>query len=362
MGLLRLILALSVVAAHAGPFWPKALSGVGGDAAVEVFFVISGFYMALILSDAYKGRPTAFLVNRFLRVYPEFWLVSGMSLMFFVVFDNGWLSRFTGLPLIADGLLKVSNIAIFGSDLVMFLKVNGEQVGFGPYLESSPPLFSLLLIPQAWTLALELFFYFMAPWLVQRRTLSLLILVSVPLGLKFILAGLILQAPDPWTNRFIGFEISYFLVGILLFRYWTVRQSRQSVPRIEKNYLQPLFAVGLIVVLAPWLRTLGDNFGPFLGKYIVTAIIVASLTVLIPRLFSATKTSQLDKRLGEFSYPIYLSHILAIGLLGVLVTRISLSPAATFVSTLAIIFAVAWGVVLFARKIAPLRDRVRGLS
>jgi len=46
MGLLRLILALNVVIAHAGSLF-KIVS-VGGIIAVEVFFMISGFYMSLI--------------------------------------------------------------------------------------------------------------------------------------------------------------------------------------------------------------------------------------------------------------------------------------------------------------------------
>ena len=48
MGLLRLILAISVVIWHSSPIF--GISLVGGQAAVQAFYIISGFYMALILN------------------------------------------------------------------------------------------------------------------------------------------------------------------------------------------------------------------------------------------------------------------------------------------------------------------------
>lgn len=55
MGVLRLILAVSVILNHS----PIALAPwrplVPGDLAVQAFFVISGFYMSLVLSTKYLG-------------------------------------------------------------------------------------------------------------------------------------------------------------------------------------------------------------------------------------------------------------------------------------------------------------------
>jgi len=252
-----------------------------------------------------------------------------------------------------------SNTLIFGSDLVMFLQVNEQQVTFGPYLESTPPLFTLLLIPQAWTLALELLFYLLAPWLVRQRTFTLIFLMTISLSLKIFVVGLILQAQDPWLNRFFGFEISYFLLGILLFRYWLARRAQWTANCSHNRSVGDAIVVSLIILAAPWLRTFADSFGFFIGHYAVTLLIVLSLASLIPRLFMLTSTSKLDRKIGEFSYPVYLSHILALGLLGVLVSRIYLSPLITFVCALALIFAIAFGIVLFARRLGPIRDRVR---
>lgn len=52
MGLIRLFLALSVVVHHLGserPFW-----WVHAGVAVILFYMVSGFYMALVLNEKYR--------------------------------------------------------------------------------------------------------------------------------------------------------------------------------------------------------------------------------------------------------------------------------------------------------------------
>ncbi len=51
MGVMRFLLALSVLILHTAP--DSAFPMVGGRVAVETFFMISGFYMALILNEKY---------------------------------------------------------------------------------------------------------------------------------------------------------------------------------------------------------------------------------------------------------------------------------------------------------------------
>ena len=73
MGLLRLLLAFSVVIAHTSPVFGYV--GIGGQA-VPAFFIISGFYMNLVLSRKYmlcdNGIRT-FYFNRFIRIFPIYW-------------------------------------------------------------------------------------------------------------------------------------------------------------------------------------------------------------------------------------------------------------------------------------------------
>lgn len=360
MGVLRLVLALSVVAAHAGDYWPTALSGVGGSVAVEIFFVMSGFYMALVLSRTYAGRTKAFLLNRGLRIYPEYWLVAVGALVFGELNGANWLGQLASLPSAAIAILIVANTAIFGSSAVMFLQVNYQGVDFGPFLESNPPLFTLLLLPQAWTLAMELIFYILAPWLVRRSTCLIAVVVVALFGCKILVAGFILQLPDPWTNRFIVFELAYFLAGILLFRYWSTRKEQWTFQRAGKGSWIPLAIAGTIVLIAPWIHQFGYQYGSFVSEYLTPLILVASFAVLIPALFSATRSSKWDSRVGEFSYPVYLSHLLALGMLSALGTRVFLNSGFTFAAALVLVFSTAWVVVAFGHRLDHIRDRVRG--
>ena len=65
MGTIRLLLAISVVIAHSNPFFGQRLWE--GEIAVELFFIISGFYMALILNEKYNTteKTVIFYQNRF---------------------------------------------------------------------------------------------------------------------------------------------------------------------------------------------------------------------------------------------------------------------------------------------------------
>src|ERR1700722_8928768 len=79
MGLIRTLLALAVANFHAYNLTFASnvleLSWVNGEIAVETFFVISGFYMALILSGKYAGKSTwSFYRSRMLRLFPGYWL------------------------------------------------------------------------------------------------------------------------------------------------------------------------------------------------------------------------------------------------------------------------------------------------
>ena len=82
MGLLRLLLALSVVLYHAGLIGGYNIANQ--IIAVNAFFVISGFYMSLVLSTKYNfpNSYSLFVSNRLLRIYPIYWLVLLMTFAF----------------------------------------------------------------------------------------------------------------------------------------------------------------------------------------------------------------------------------------------------------------------------------------
>jgi len=75
VGLLRTFLALLVVGSHLGAFG-------GATFAVKAFFVISGFYMALVIDTRYYALPIAdFYASRLLRLLPTYWVVGLLTVV-----------------------------------------------------------------------------------------------------------------------------------------------------------------------------------------------------------------------------------------------------------------------------------------
>ena len=71
LGIIRFLLAMAVVLSHIGSVMGEIIFSLPhGIIAVELFFIISGFYMALILSGKYSapGKVKLFYLNRFLRL------------------------------------------------------------------------------------------------------------------------------------------------------------------------------------------------------------------------------------------------------------------------------------------------------
>ena len=82
MGTLRFILAMSVAYGHAGDFLGFPL--IPGDTAVQSFYAVSGFYMALVLNEKYRpGSSTysLFISNRFFRLFPVYATVLCLTLV-----------------------------------------------------------------------------------------------------------------------------------------------------------------------------------------------------------------------------------------------------------------------------------------
>jgi peptidoglycan/LPS O-acetylase OafA/YrhL len=75
MGLIRFLLAAAVITAHSHLYFGLPIL-TGGSDSVKLFFMISGFYIAFILleNSTYKESASKFFYNRFLRLFPLYWV------------------------------------------------------------------------------------------------------------------------------------------------------------------------------------------------------------------------------------------------------------------------------------------------
>jgi peptidoglycan/LPS O-acetylase OafA/YrhL len=313
LGVIRLLLALSVLVAHSA-FNGKLMAP--GDIAVQLFFIISGFYMAMILNTKYENHTGAFYKNRFFRLYPIYLTVVVLVLLV------GFLTRLgVGHPVnnwdsvasdLSSGVLSLgtavfltfSNITMLFQDLVMFLRLDGGNPVPGYYGDSVPPLYTYLWIPQAWSLSLEILFYALAPFLIRKKkTVGIVLALSVAVRLVLHFTG---HDSDPFSYRFFPSELSVFLLGA---GSWHLFRDHRS-PILAKNAVA--FQVGLVAVIVAW--PLLFNFND-LGRY----LFFVPFALLVPYLYDHYKDRPWDNRIGELSYPFYLTHVLALQLAALVV-------------------------------------------
>ncbi len=313
MGILRFLLAISVVIAHSAPLFGFTL--VGGQIAVQCFYIISGFYMALILNEKYTGPNSykIFITNRVLRLFPTYLLVLLLTLSLSVFFTNSTLKNYLSYSdrISITGLLYLafSNILILGQELSLFTFLNNSgtlqlTANFQNAVSQFPKLHTFLFVPQAWTVSLELYFYLLAPFLVKKRPVLIIALVagSVLLRLSLIAAGLY---GDPWNYRFFPNELALFLSGVIAYKLYRYEPFQKTAQR-------PLFPLILVSIV----------FYQFLG--FPSWLLYCALTLAIPSIFNITKGNRLDSFIGELSYPIYISHLFIIQLAKNTVSTLSL--------------------------------------
>lgn len=313
MGLFRLMLALAVVLHHTdpsnSPYW------VGPDLAVEIFFMVSGFYMALVLDRKYAGLDNyrLFLSNRLLRLVPVYWLVLlmtiGLGVLAWVVQGRpiGALAAFQEYHgALTPGTLVsliVPNLVLFGQDWLAFFGIDlaSGRLFFDPLATAAEPLTrEFMFIRQAWTLGVELTFYVIAPFLVLLSTRVLVVLLALSLLLRAWLAWGLGLTFEPWGTQFFPAELSFFLAGMLGYRAY-----RAGYVVGDGNRAMQWAVVALLVGGGMALRHLPG------GEATVVAY-VGLVVIGLPSLFHATRSNAADRWIGELSYPVYICHHLPI--------------------------------------------------
>lgn len=316
MGILRFILAITVVLAHSGSIF--GLNFVGGKIAVQAFYIISGFYMTLILNEKYIGKNNSyklFISNRFLRLYPIYWVVLFFTVGFSLVvlmFTKGdglktlarYAEYFNTMDIGSFCFLIFTNLFLFLQDAVLFLGLNttnGNLFFTANYQETTPMLYQFLFIPQAWTIGIEIAFYLIAPFIVRKKLIVVIPLILLSIGLRLLLYFGLNLTNDPWTYRFFPTELVFFLLGIVSYHLYKRLQKKD----IKTIYLKII-----------WLGILGFTILFSILKLPAKEYLyLIAFFIALPFVFILTKNWKNDSYIGELSYPIYISHMLVLTLL-----------------------------------------------
>jgi peptidoglycan/LPS O-acetylase OafA/YrhL len=342
MGALRLYLALCVVADHAGAFPFPTLSG---SQAVQLFFLISGFHMSLV-QDAYPSTR-AFWKSRFLRIFPPAWTVLALGALGSLasgllwnrwVLLHGWPGVLEHNGLAGAALAGISNVTLFFEDWIMFLTHEaGRSLGFtSDFARDAHPLYKLLVLPQMWSVGLELTFYLLVPRLWKQSTARLLALAAFCTALRVSAYACLGGTRDPWDNRFFPFELGIFLLGMASQRlgHGAKPLPRASFP-VRTTLLMAAF-VGIAGLHGAAVRLVGLSWASLAA--------IPLWAVALPTLFSTTRECSRDRLLGDLSFPVYLVHMLAIPMashLGITDARL-IGPACAAISLMLALGLWAW--------------------
>ena len=320
MGTFRFLLALSVALSHFGTVWGYHI--MNGRMAVQCFYMISGFLISLVLAHKYdpsteEGRRL-FYSNRALRIFVPYWsfclmILAANALIYLALgtrfgVDAAFAQYWPEMTLATRVYLLFSNIFILTQEWSMWLVYQGGAIA--PVWNSdlhSPHLATFQMIPQTWSISLELMFYALAPFLVRRHWLALVAIIVATYVLRAVTFA------HGWNGsgfvyRFFPFEIGLFLAGVLSHRAYAYLNSRNVV---QFRVSAVVCAVFLALVLVQQYVDRLDNH----KFYILVAL-------ALPALFEVSRRIRLDRWLGELSYPIYLAHLSVLGIGQIVVTSV----------------------------------------
>lgn len=325
MGLIRLFLAAVVAVDHiraillrGTPASPDSWItgpqlGLNAGYAVLYFYVISGFLISYALTHKYHGRLAAYATSRFVRIFSLYWPLYAIS-------------AFLAAPT-APWWQHVSALVLLGSDWI---------VAFGHYPQQYFGLFPPY-INQAWTLGAEVTFYVLAPIFLRSVRASAL-LFALSLAVRLPLTKTIGYS-ETWSLHFFPATLWLFLLGHL---------SRVGWDRFKP----PAWSgVALVAASAAVSLAAATHGGFWDDGYFYAALFLFGAG--LPGVFELTKDRAWMNWCGDLSYPLYLTHILTIGLLlvwtgaDVVLIRADRGPLPGLL-VLAVYAAAAGGVALMA--------------
>jgi peptidoglycan/LPS O-acetylase OafA/YrhL len=311
MGLFRLALAWSVLLGHSGGHGFFGLAFLDRQLAVQSFFIISGFYMALVLNEKYlgPGRYQVFVQQRFLRLYPTYFIL----LVFILAIDGAvsvighapyasiehWGKEGHVLTPASIALLVAANLLVLGQDVVSLLDVNTltGQMAFFHQGENGLSAHWFFLNRPSWSLSVEFFFYLLAPLLVCRTVVFQAGMLLASLALRMWLGHTLGHAEgDAWTYTFFPPNLCFFLAGSLGYVFYMNFRPRLEAGLPKHRWTFYVFAV----FIAAYNRL------PF--AHDLAVVLIPLVCLMVPVLFCATRKNRIDRLIGELSYPFYLIH------------------------------------------------------
>ncbi len=258
-----------------------------GTIGVDIFFVISGIVIASVTTGAFGNPREAFrfLCHRLARIFPIFWIYTTLTLIAYQIRPTNIDASNRSFNLLASYFLLPTNHRII---LIQGWTLN-EELYF--YLS----FFLLLFVPRR-----------IAPWLLALWGIAIVAL-KLHIGLS----------PSALVQLLISPMALEFLAGCLIFHIYRRSRLRKTAGILlifaSLAWLAAIITYSLHahagqaqwIVDAPWKRPL--LFGSFAAIFLLGAVELERTGLI--------RSLPLLESIGDWSYSIYLSHILVLELI-----------------------------------------------
>jgi peptidoglycan/LPS O-acetylase OafA/YrhL len=196
LGSYRMLLAFMVFCGHS--VWPLAQTVTRADIgpiAILSFFTVSGYLIAFTMEANYTQNVWRFLINRFLRIYPTFWISMIVALVILSTGTTYMSANFYLRGWTWDNIIRC----------ILIVPAYGDNATWGPE-------------PVGWTLQVEVCFYLVIAALYfcirrlsnnTRHILALCFWSACLIGQAVIISTMNLR----WSNALLF--IPFFVAGVM---------------------------------------------------------------------------------------------------------------------------------------------------
>lgn len=265
-----------------------------GAAGVDVFFVISGFVIWFVThgKDVSVGE---FFAKRVIRVVPIYWLITLVI-----------ASAATAAPY------------MFKSTQFEFAQLI-QSLFFVPHYSLGLPGNVYPILVPGWTLNYEMFFYLVfGLLLVAPRQIPMILLSAFSV---LVILGIVFEPQNALLKTYTSGLLLEFVAGVFIAKAYTERKLKQ-LPSMLGVLLLVAGAAGLLATAQV------NPFGSLRALYWGVPGMMMVLGAVIIEANGSVLKSRVLHLLGDASYSIYLTHILALGVYRVIWSKL-ITPEAT---------------------------------
>lgn len=255
-----------------------------GFLGVDVFFVVSGFLMAILYKT---GQTKKFFERRAKRLIPAYFATVILTFL---------ASLFIVLPSELGQVVTQSIYSLFFANNIGFWMQNSyfSKSDFNPLLH-------------LWSLGVEIQFYLIVPllvWIFRKSKILLPLAILCSFAACIFIVGI-----SPKTSFFMmPLRMWEFLIGFATAYYFTINGS------VKYKNLNTIGLVGLVILIAiPFMNVDGQSLDRMLGHPSLYALGVCIATAVIiafglPKLITKSFIGKVFAKIGDYSYSIYLVH------------------------------------------------------